>query len=519
MTLFYLREPMNLRPFIAVLFASLLVPTVAADVQSTSLLGSTVHFESENAFVAFPTSPGKSFAMSIEGSQWNVRTHSDYRNSTVRSPVDGQYLVASEGKSNSVVNVQGEAEAVVLGGETVGRIIVRPLSPNYVAMVNHEGSFVLAPIVGELLDESHAWAGYTPRHPDYYQYVVNDTLRMGLDGKTDLVVQGDFQVYLWGVRAEINGAGHDSQVWTGHKSVERYVVNGYEPTLTEEQFTYATMLVYNGTLRYGSAEGHPVVYANEIGATSVDPVELQDAQGTVPGDNGDYVVAGSSVVKDGSFQWSHEADGRIGVKFLGTPGGVQGDSVAFQPAPLIERSWFVPAALALTALAAIAAAYLAPAAAGRRSADVGPGLSGLRAAGFRRWAAAADDRGHLRRAAFWAGRAQRTAPHDWDATLERAIYLAQVGRFSKALALHEAAHGGFQFLGDPEQLAHNAYEAARSAARLRRDEDAVDWLRVAVEADPGLATDMASDPSFSTLRAFPDYLSLRGPVAQVRVRP
>lgn len=512
---------MNFRWLAVSLIVGVIFPTALADVNTTSIVGSTVQIEVENAFVALPVAAGKPFAVSVQGSHWDVRTHSDYRNSTLRSSFTQGYLASTDEHTDSRLAVEGAAEGVLFAGATVGEglVIVRPLSPSYVASIDHDGPFNLASISGEILEESHAWADYLPRHATYYQYVVNDTLRMGLEGSTKLEIRGDFQVYLWGIQGQINDGEENHQVWTGHKLVERQVVNGYEPTFAEEQFTYATMAVYDGMLSYSGDDSSSVLYASEIGARSTEQVALSNTAGTIPAREGEYVVAGSSAVNGGSFQWSHESDGSIGVKFLDTPGEVRGDSVAFQPAPLIERSWFLPVALAVMVLAAVVAAYLAPAVAGRRSADAGPGLGGLRTAGFRRWAASADDRGHLRRAAFWAGRAHRSAPHDWDATLERAIYLAQVGRFSKALALHEAAHGGFQFLGDPEQLAHNAYEAARSAARLRRDEDAVDWLRVAVEADPGLAADMASDPSFATLRAFPDYLSLQGPVAQLQVRP
>jgi hypothetical protein len=71
---------------------------------------------------------------------------------------------------------------------------------------------------------------------------------------------------------------------------------------------------------------------------------------------------------------------------------------------------------------------------------------------------------------------------------------------------HELFHGAFA-----EAAVHNAYEAARAAAVAGLEGEAVDWLRQAVEADPGLAEEAQAEADFVNLRQNADFQSLHGP--------
>lgn len=497
---------------LGLLFAAAAVaPAAAAELAISGAQGTSLLVESKAAHVFLPQAKGQPSSLLIQGSAWDVSLIVDEVNSTLDNPLrPGQYVLVDHRPADASFTLPSGGQMTmddVTDADAV--ILVKPLSNAFKVSVTQDGPYSLGALESKTLEASHAWPATVPRHPRYYEHVVADTLELDLRGKMDVHVEGDFQVYTWGVDLAFSEGGVIRHISTGHTVSSEHAA-GQEMLARHERFAHAIITIHGGSLTHSSST--PVaLYGNEFQASSFGLVEFQDAQGTVPARDGEYLVAGTTKVEGGAYEWSHSESG-VGVRFLDSGHVVQGDSVSFQPAPLVERGWFLPVALATLLAFALAAAYLAPAAAGRGAVDAPRGLQNLRAAGFRRWASGAETHGHHRRAAFWATRAHRILPHDWDVALDRAIYLALLGRFTEALRLHAAAHAGFRLRNDGDQLGHNAYQAAKAAVRLGQDLEALDWLRVAAESEPALASDMAQDPVFATLRSHPDYLSLVGPL-------
>ncbi|HUR25982.1 MAG TPA: tetratricopeptide repeat protein [Candidatus Thermoplasmatota archaeon] len=495
---------------LGLLFAVVAVaPMTAGELSSSGAQGTNLLVESTAAQVFLPQATDQPGSLSIQGSAWEVSVIADEVRSTLGNPLQpGQYvLVDHQPADASFILPSGGQMTRDAVTEVDAVLLVKPLSNAFKVSVTQDGPYSLSALESKTLEASHAWPATVPRHPRYYEHVVMDTLELDLKGKIDVHIQGDFQIYAWGVDLAFSEGGAIRHIGTGHTISSEHAAG--QETARHERFAHAIITVHGGSLTYASSV--PLaLYANAFQASSFGLVEFQDAQGTVPGRDGDYLVAGNAEIEGGAYEWSR-SEGGVGVRFLDSGRVVKGDSVSFQPAPLVQRSWFLPVAASVLLGVFLAAAYLAPAGYGWVMMDRPSDLRGLRAAGFRRWASRADVRGHRRRAAFWASRAHRIRPHDWDVVLDRAIYLSQLGRFAKALRLHEAAHAGFRLGDDRDQLGHNAYQAAKSAVQLGQPQEAIDWLRVAAESEPALASDMAQDPVFSTLRSHPDYLSLLGP--------
>jgi hypothetical protein len=435
-----------------------------------------------------------------------------------RPPSSQQSLMGFHNRTVESRPLQGFGLVVdeVLDADAVALVV--PLSADYAVAVEHDGGYALAATPDKLLEASH-YAGDDVGNTEYrYEFRSGEALELALAGATGVTVSGDFKLYLWGLAATVFDAGGASEARTGYSRsassagslpvAEAYVVR--------DHFVHALVTVHGGTLRLRGADAGTALYGQDITGSGGD-VAYRDAAGAVPlrGGGGGLVHEGDAVVTGGTHAWSLEEGGRIGVAFAG-PTAVAGASVAPLPAPLLSGP--VRTALGAAALGlALAAAYLAPTATGawhlrrdaRRTGEPAPrGLRAARSEGYAHWAVRAEGRGARRLAALWMGLAVRAERENPTRALDWGVYLREAGRPRRALAAHRHAHFWFQARSESDQLAFNAYEAAKAAALDGQVVAAIDWIRVAIEADAALAAPMRQEPAFASLRAHPDYLSL-----------
>jgi hypothetical protein len=348
----------------------------------------------------------------------------------------------------------------------------------------------------------------------YYEYAAPASLEWSAQGETTLQAKGDFELYMWGVPFSLRTHDGTTERVTGYQSEPDSTTGGLT---TNDHHRYARLLVHNGTLDLSTPGGLVALFASSIDAQPAD-VTFQSTDGTAPVQGGSFTADGGPVTAtSGDYHLSYKPGG-MDIDVTQAPMHASGPYVQFTPTPWHRQPWFLPtlgASIALVGLTVSAYAY--PTVYGTRHLRYMESLTGKpravgwrksRAEGYALMAAAAEDGGHMRRAVLWMALASMLDPHDPTKRLDLGIFQASRGHPRVALRHFAAAHKGFLEAGDNDDMAHNAYEAARAACLVHDQDQAIDWLRIAVQADPAVAGLIGLDPAFASLRETDDYAAL-----------
>jgi hypothetical protein len=341
----------------------------------------------------------------------------------------------------------------------------------------------------------------------YYEYRTPAALEIASSEGAEVLAQGDFEVYVWGQTLSYVDAAGEGEVRTGHWMEASNGNLGQFDFVRDEHFQYAVISVIDGILQYTQASGPINLFSGSIDAAPAG-VSYRSASGSISLPTGRLNFNNDFLrVEGGSYHWTLAYDG-VGVTVLKAPTtatATNGVFAAHDAASLPD--WIFPVA-GLAALALVLIAYLYPTMRGGQTVPTGSGWNARRADGYASMAASAETAGWHRMAAFWMAWSLRVVPADPLRMVDLAILRARIGRHQDAMLLHETAHGWLADTAHGEHVAHNAYEAAKTAAQLDRQSEALDWMRMALEADPGLHSRIGREPAFAKLRDAPDYASL-----------
>jgi hypothetical protein len=496
---------------VAVLLALPLAAAGGPALRATAIVGdAALTLQSGPARVLVQADTTSAIALSVSAVSWQVRAVSE-----VADVFDGPSPPLQDTLNythNEETLSPGASSAFQIAStrEADATLLIQPLSADYRLAAASRGPFTVGPVEDTLLEASHYWKASIPPQPDYYEYRSDPALRVNLTRATTLALSGDLQLYVWGFTVLLSG-DRPIEFETGYTN--RPAPTGPVPLpdqvpLRREYYNYTVLTLHGAevTLR---TDAPARLFGDDFEAHALGPATLVGAQGSLPAVGGTYHLSGDATVDGGSFQWARRGDGAIGVRASHVDAAA--GSVSFVPTPLPDRWWF-PYAMGGGALGAVVAAALAlPSVAGQGSPVAGAGgWRGVRARGYARWALAADASSRYGRAAFWMGLAARASPRDASFLVERGIFLRLAGKPLPALRAHREAHDLLRMLPD-DSMAHNAYEAAKAAVAADLRVEALDWLRLAVEAEPALADEAQLEPEFAPLRDDPDYQSLTGP--------
>ena len=319
-------------------------------------------------------------------------------------------------------------------------------------------------------------------------------------------------MYLWGQQWSYDDGAKAGILRTGHAVEENHGdLSKVATFVRDDHYRYAVLEVHDGELLFDQANGPLRLLSKDSNATAGGALTLHDAFGSMPVRGGRLEVDSGMVrAVGGSYRFAQEGPSKLGVDVVDPPTAFSGDNFLFVKGPAGEGRWPMGAFLAVAgaAIVLLVAGYLYPSLRGRKAMPTGSGWRSLRSDGFASMAAAAETAGWHRLAAFWMSRSLAAVPADPLRMVDLAILRAACGQNEAALGLHEAAHGWLVDAGRGDDVAHNAYEAAKAAARLGRLPQALDWMRLAIEADPGLVAQVGREPAFAHLRSHPDYASL-----------
>lgn len=509
----------------ALLFTSvalLIAPAAsAADFGATRAHGDGGTLASAGTFILGQAPRAASFQAELSVDMGSWRVVDEVVQNGVRGPANSDSSLISMGGDREIFS--GPLESSSAWSEDVrvgGVLLVMPAAAGHQAEVVPTGSFAVAPAGAQIVERSHVTPGPTITRPgatsqfEYYEYANPEGLRWSASSGMTLRLTGDFDVYLWDVDFTIAGPDGTSLHRTGFSSEPREDTNGLT---VDDHYRYAILEIRGGSLTLTSEGDAVSLFAPAISTEATQGLSFEEAEGSIPTTDGILKVAGPIETQSGSFLMRYRSGG-MDVDVTKAPASATGPYTQFTPSPLSDHPAFLPAIFGAVALVGLcASAYSYPTLQGTLHLRLMENLTGrprargwraARAEGYALRAAAAEDAGHRRRAALWMVLATRLDPHDPEKSLDAGIFLAAAGRDRRAMRHFKVAHQGLFEIGDLENVGHNAYEAAKASSRLGRRQEALDWLRIAAQADPGLLTEIRSEPSLHALRDEPDYSSL-----------
>lgn len=503
-----------------VLVAVCLAPLVAAeDLQAARALGAggLANAAEATVFVA----PGAAeFALDVSVGQGTVLLVDEVAEQSVHAPGSDD-AVASQSGARHETPLESQEGFVSATESTDGDavIIVAPLTGGMTVQASTARAFKVEPVEAQVLESSHAVSNMAVSPGgipfQYYEYSVPDLLRWEADSDTAIIVAGSFEVYLWGIPFTLADA-HGARVYpTGYQAEPDASMGGLT---SNDHYRYVRILVHGGSLDLTVAGAPVQMFASAI-ETNPSEVTFQGADGTIPSEGGSFSVDGAVTANEGTYRLAYKPGG-MDIDVTQPPLQASGPYVSFTALPWYKQPWFLPTLGGSIALAGFfAVTYVYPTASGTRHLRYMESLTGTprargwrssRAEGYAMMAAAAEDAGHMGRAVLWMTLAAKLDPHDPAKRLDVGVFQAARGRYRAALRHFSSAHKGLLEAGDLENMAHNAYEAARAASLVGDASQALDWLRIAVQADPATAELIGMDPAFAALRETDDYASLTG---------
>ena len=513
------RPPLRQLVYAVVLFAAVVgLPqgAMAQDLQAIRAAGTGIAVASTDATVAFR--PQSDFSLDLQFGSAHVVAVDEVIESAVHvgpSTSSAANTGDRRDESPSDATAGSVAAATATDGDAVAIVVPLDGSPSQ-ARASTSGAFSVGSVGEQKLESSHAVSSAAVNQQTfaYYEYTAPASLEWSTTAATDLQVRGDFELYLWGIPFQLTVGGASSSHATGFASEPDPSTGGLT---TDDHHRYVRFLVHDGTLDLSSADGAVSLFGASMDAQ---PSELtfQSADGSGPADGGSFTADGGPVTATrGDYHLVYKPGG-MGIDVTQAPARASGPYVQFTPTPWSKQPWFAPLlGLSMAMVGLTASAYAYPTIHGTRHLRYMEDLTGTpralgwrksRAEGYALMAAAAEDAGHMRRAALWMALAIRFDPHDPAKRLDLGVFQAARGRHQAALRHFAAAHTGFLEVGDSEDMAHNAYEAARAASIVRDQDQALDWLRIAVQADPAIAAQIGLDPAFASLRETSDYAAM-----------
>lgn len=368
----------------------------------------------------------------------------------------------------------------------------------------------------QILEKEH-WTtedGIGIPYGNEYEYSAGTDLALTMGDMANHTVQGDFTIYLWGTTFT---ALHDDGAHTHRTGFHETAspTDGGSGVLVRQHYVHALLDVRDGKL---SATGPGGIYGDDVGLALDGVALLSRADGTLSTAEGDHELSGGATVEDGAYSLTRGGSG-IQISVQEQPTSVRGDIVSTTTAASTPLPMGAVAGVAAALLLAVGMVYARPAVVAgvgerhyRHIAIVPPPRMTwreLRAEGHRRLAYRAEGNGACRRALWHARCAARIEPDNPDTCALRGRLQRQLGRYDDAVESHKRAHAWFDALDqDRDEMASNAYEAARACALDGRRDAALHWLGIALRGDPELCDEVASEPDFASIRASTEFLSL-----------
>jgi len=493
-----------------------LAPVASAQLSAARMTGTGAYVSAVGATVAFR--PGAGFSLHVASASGHAVLVDESVPNAVQFPGTNDPFVSYSGQREErpftadLASIDASAPSE---GDAVALVV--PLGGSQpVARATAGADFSVDSTPAKVIERSHARSqqviGQSPFQ--YYEYAVPDSLEWTTKGSSTLRVDGAFEVYLWGIPFDVQDANGEAHVVTGYSSEPSEATRG---ATSDEHYRYAKLQVENGSVDVSADAATLSIFAAALDAQA-SQVTFQSTEGTAPVEGGSLSADGGPVtVSGGSYRLAYKPQG-IGIDVSQPPSTASGPYMQFTPTPWQQRPW-VQGMLGATVLALglVGTVYAYPTVSGARHLRYMEGLTGKprargwhksRAEGYALMAASAEDAGHMRRATLWMRLASAFDPHDPTKRLDLGIFLAARGRYAAALRHFGAAHQGLLEEEDMDNVAHNAYEAARAAAMVRDGTQALDWLRIALQADPQLAAQVGLDAAFASLRDSDDYAAL-----------
>jgi hypothetical protein len=346
------------------------------------------------------------------------------------------------------------------------------------------------------LEASHFVSVSAVGLPNYYYEVIAPAgVRVAANGQINYSLLGNEKAYAWGDTLTLTTASETTVIKTGQYQDAPLERGSFHSN--HDVHAFIELRGLSGSIQAHSAE----VYTPELAVISAGSLSMMDASGTMPTQNGLGQVYGGITATGGHFSFTASPFG-LQAAIVETPSLVVGSI-------LVAHHSSTPLVLGLLLAAAVCLSAAWPSIKGRRLNPQSRGRA-ARAEAWASWAAEADSNGHNVRGALAAWRAVRNQPKDPGRRLEFGVLLRQSGRARMALAQHEEARRLLALQSDPGIGALNDFNAAIAAAALGLDDQAIDWLRGAVEKDVGLAEPAAVLPEFRRVRLHPDYEAVVG---------
>lgn len=415
----------------------------------------------------------------------------DWRETVQGQTTGGEQEVASNNHRNRSMHQHPAVEEARLLGftEPNATMLVEPLSPNVDFSMQHQGEYRITPRQDRMLEHSHYVTPNSTDSVQYYEYRAEEELGMLLDGESRAVLEGSFEIYLWGITAEVIGDGV-STYETGHHVEDR---SQGAQTLTEEHFVFVRMRVSNGTL--AMSLDNPAEWGTfadrmdaDVGAEA--QVTFQDAQGILPGPDRSYETGGDTVAaQDGTYRWAYEGD-HVDTTTLDSPAQVEGGQPMATEAEGVSSAWtWVLALLGLVATAGAVWAY-------RSHAD--DLRAWLREHRVERWMQTGDRLTSVRdyeSAHEYYERITDRYPEISEAWYSQGVVLQEMGRHAKAAEAFEQANESIQE-EEPELVDMAACEAWRAG----EEDQARELFEQLAVLDPLRLRERLQEPSFSELK-------------------
>lgn len=411
-----------------------------------------------------------------------------------------------------------------LKSDTDGLLLITETSNEYRSNSSMSGSLLTTLANDEVIESHHYFNEKDKEITDpvsdwehYYEYRTGENLAVVLDGSAQHTVTGDFTIYLWGTAFQAATDGGVETYRTGffETASDRDAGAG---VLTEQHYVHALLEVQDGTL---TATGQGGSYYGESITLSLDGIAMfTDADGDIATAGGRHVLSGGAVVEGGSYDLSRGgSDVQVAVREA--PLSVRGGTASTAPAtpssvPLWVAAFALLAVVGTVHARPVAVAGVAQVRYRRIARHEVPRLSlrELRADGHHRLGCRAEVRGSYRLALWHLDRSVRVEPDNPEVFAMRGTILRRLGRHREAVESHKRAHEWLDVCdGDGDDLAHNAYEAARACALAGRSADALHWLDIAVRADPDLCEELVMEPDFacvSETREFQAFMRTGG---------
>lgn len=485
---------------LAALAAATLVALPAAGAADVSSLDtSRIHGQGEldviaedpTLFLRDEMLPG---SVEVTGEELEVERVDDWKESVQAQTPTGPVELASYNDRNVSTHQHTDLDRVRLLTltEPDATMIVKPLASGTQLSAHHDGDYEAEPVEDKMLEHSHVASPNATYTDQYYEYRADDELGLEIAGESEILLEGSFEVYLWGAMAEV--VANETQIYeTGHWVEDR---SEGAKTVTEEHFVFVRMRIEDGALE-ASIDGVDTLaaFAGTLHADLADSgdVTFEDADGILPGPDLFYEATGETVrAQDGTYTWSHAGD-QIATDTLEAPTSVAGG----QPVGDNEAlggwgMWSLAAAIGLVAVVG-AARTLRP--------YVDEARAWVRERRVKRWMRTGDRLTAVRdyeAACGYFAKITERYPEISEAWYSQGIVLQELGRHDEAAEAFVEAERAIQE-DEPELLE----KAATEAWRADEEEQARELFERLAILDPIRLRRKVQTPAFAALRSKP----------------